>query len=188
MINARKALDRMLEGNERFVNGRSIHPNKFQEVRNAQLDKQTPHAIVISCSDSRVPVELVFDTGFGDIFVIRTAGHVISTEVIASVEYAVKYLGVKLIMVLGHYNCGAIGAAMASRTPENFNELSDYLKSLVSHIHPAIGDIEDYDRAIEQNVKYQVQELLTKDEDIAQRAIVIGAVYCLETGKVEVLK
>ena len=90
MIKPQKALDRLIEGNKRFVNNASIHPNRCQETKASLVSKQTPYAIILSCSDSRVPLEIIFDAGLGDIFAIRTAGHVLSQEVMGSIELLIQ--------------------------------------------------------------------------------------------------
>ena len=100
MISPKAALNKLIEGNERFANDKSIYPNRCEETKNALLRQQKPFAAVLSCSDSRMPIEIIFDAGLGDIFAVRTAGHVLSKEVMGSLEYAVKSLGVKLIVVL----------------------------------------------------------------------------------------
>ena len=102
---------RMLQGNRRFAEGKPDHPWQDKETRQTLLDGQNPDAAVLSCSDSRVPPEIIFDQGLGDLFTVRTAGQLIDSAVIASLEYAVKKLHVSLICVLGHEHCGAIEAA-----------------------------------------------------------------------------
>src|SRR3954469_10461628 len=106
-VSSSVALQRLHDGNARFVSGASQHPNQTAEARQALVSGQAPFAALLSCVDSRVPPELVFDTGLGELFVARTAGQVIDEAVIGSLEYAVSALGVRLIMVLGHSGCGA---------------------------------------------------------------------------------
>ncbi len=161
------------------------------------LKEQKPFAAVLSCSDSRVPIEIIFDAGLGDIFAVRTAGHVLSKEVMGSLEYAVKSIGVKLIMILGHENCGAVKTAIESYQNKNHDELSDNLQSIMSHIYPAIEkvgiDDEDFlNTAVRSNIQYQLYDLLKKDEYIAKKVqsgdiALVGAIYSLAKGTVEVL-
>jgi carbonic anhydrase len=102
----------LLDGNERFVRGRMEHPHQDAGRRTATLDGQQPFAAILGCSDSRAAVEIVFDRGLGDLFVVRTAGHMVGAEVLASLEFAVAVLGAPLVVVLGHDSCGAVGAAL----------------------------------------------------------------------------
>lgn len=199
MISPKEALTKLVEGNARFSADNSIHPNRCIETKNALLREQKPFAAVLSCSDSRVPIEIIFDAGLGDIFAVRTAGHVLSKEVMGSLEYAVKSLGVKLIMVLGHENCGAIDTAIQTLKNEEYADLSENLQSIMNHIYPAIENVEDHvdnseflNTAVKANIKYQLDDLLNKDPYIAQRVeegklAIIGAMYSLATGKVEIL-
>ena len=199
MIKAEEALKRLMDGNKRFINNESVHPNRCQETKDSLLEKQTPFAVVLSCSDSRVPIEIIFDAGFGDIFVIRTAGHVLSQEVLGSIEYAVKNLDVKLVMILGHDNCGAVKSAIKTYKEKSLHELSPNLKSIMSHIYPAVEKVdcehcEDsvfLDHAIKENVHYQVDDLLKRDSYIAEKVaqgevMVVAANYNLKTSEIEV--
>ncbi len=198
MLSSKEALSRLMEGNERFAKDQSLHPNRCSETKSALLKQQKPFVAVLSCSDSRVPIEIIFDAGLGDIFAVRTAGHVLSKEVMGSLEYAIKTLGVKLIMILGHENCGAIQTAIETYQNETYDELSENLQSIMNHIYPAIENLpsvcENFlDSAIKSNIAYQVEDLMKKDKYIAQKVkddeiMVIGAEYSLATGKVELIK
>lgn len=197
MIKPEVALQRLIDGNERFYNGDSIHPNLGEELRNALVKKQTPYAAIIACSDSRVPVEIVFDAGIGDLFVIRTAGHVLSKETLGSLEYAVTKLKVKLVMILGHDNCGAVQTALAAYKTNKYEDLSENIQSLLEHINPFFDKLDMHcphllDTAITSHIKYQVDDLVKKDKYLAHLAddkkiLIVGAKYNLETGKVEIL-
>ena len=197
MISPKEALFRLMDGNERFSNDESLHPNRCSETKSGLIKQQKPFVAVLSCSDSRVPIEIIFDAGLGDIFSVRTAGHVLSKEVIGSLEYAVKELGVKLIMILGHENCGAIQTAIETYQSETYDQLSENLQSIMNHIYPAIEDLrcdsEDFlDSAIKSNIAYQVEDLMKKDDYIAKKAasgeiMLIGAEYSLATGKVQLV-
>ena len=197
MIDAKEALQRLIDGNKRFVNNKSIHPNRSQETKDSLISKQTPFAVVLSCSDSRVPLEIIFDAGLGDIFVIRTAGHVLSQEVMGSIEYAVVHLGVKLIMILGHDNCGAVHSAVETYKSKTLDTVSPNLKSILMEIYPAIEKVDEnlseedfHNEAIRQNVEYQAKDLLIKDAYIEKKVetgeiMVVKANYNLKTSEVE---
>jgi len=199
MISSQEALNRLIEGNDRFAQGNSVHPNRCEETKNALLKQQKPFVAVLSCSDSRVPIEIIFDAGLGDIFAVRTAGHVLSKEVIGSLEYAVKMIGVKLVIILGHENCGAIKTALTTYQNKEYGELSENLQSIMNHIYPAIENVpkdthEDdlLNSAIKANINYQVEDLIKKDDYLAGKIksgdiMLLGAEYSLATGKVEFL-
>ena len=129
-MTAEKALEFLKEGNKRFLNNLSVNRNTLQLI-NETADKQFPFAAVLSCSDSRVPVELVFDQGLGDVFSVRLAGNIASLNAIGSIEYALTILGSKLVLVLGHSSCGAVSAACDDIKMDNLNEL-------LAYIHPAV--------------------------------------------------
>lgn len=196
MISPQEALEKLIEGNKRFANGDSQHPNRCDETKNALLKQQKPFVAVLSCSDSRVPVEIIFDAGLGDIFAVRTAGHVLSKEVMGSLEYAIRTLGVKLIMILGHENCGAIRTAVETYQNKGYDELSENLQSILNHIYPAIEQTvcenDDFlNSAVKSNINYQLEDLKKKDDYIKQKVEngeikLVGAMYSLATGKVEI--
>jgi len=195
MIEAREALKKLIEGNKRFAQGESSHPNMGQEVRDGLINEQKPFAVILACSDSRVPVEIIFDVGIGDLFVIRSAGHVMSKEALGSIEYAVGQLGVKLVMILGHDNCGAVESALNVYKSGKYDELSGNLKVLMNHIYPVFDKMEkscknSLDAAIDANIKYQLQDLLSNDPYLASRKdknfLLVGARYNFETGLVDV--
>jgi len=204
MLSPQEALNKLIEGNKRFANDVSIHPNRCEETKNALLRQQKPFVAVLSCSDSRVPIEIIFDAGLGDIFAVRTAGHVLSKEVLGSLEYAIKTLGVKLVMILGHENCGAIRTAVETYQNKNYDELSENLQSIMNHIYPAIkkinndatfndGKIGDFlNLAVKSNIHYQLEDLINKDDYIAKKIeegeiALVGAIYSLAKGTVEIL-
>ena len=200
MSSPKETLEKLLEGNKRFAEGKSTHPNLGEEIREMLLSQQDPSAVVISCSDSRVPVEIIFDSGIGDIFVIRTAGHVLSKEVLGSIEYAVKKLNVNLVMVLGHDDCGAIKAALNSYKINSYRNLTENLKSILNHIYPAFERLDFQncesnliDCAIKSNINYQYEDLLKKDKYLAskvkkEKIMLVKANYNLKTGLVEIIK
>ena len=146
----KEALERLMKGNERFVKGRAIQPNGSPEHRRELLAGQEPFAVVLGCSDSRVPPEIIFDCGLGEIFVIRVAGNILDDVVIGSIEYAVEHLGTRLVLVLGHESCGAVGASLEG------GEAGGHIDSIVNAIVPAVesvraqkGDL--YENAIKAN-------------------------------------
>ncbi|MFA6989369.1 MAG: carbonic anhydrase [Candidatus Gastranaerophilaceae bacterium] len=196
MIDADKALEKLLEGNKRFVNDKSLHPNRCQEARLRMIDGQKPFAVIISCSDSRVPTEIIFDAGLGDLFVIRSAGHSIATATLGSVEYAVEYLGVKLIMILGHDDCGAIQAATCNNHIET---LPKNLKAIVKNFVPAVeaakkdcvNEIDVVNTAVKYNVLNTIAELIIKAPVIAKQVEknnikIVGANYNFTNSEVEI--
>lgn len=185
-------LSLLKEGNVRFVEGKSFHPN--QEIsRRTELAAagQEPSATILACSDSRDPVELIFDRGVGDLFVVRVAGNVAGLSELATMEYGVTHLGTPLLIVMGHSKCGAVTAAVKGA------ELHGHLPSLISLIKPAAekaknsGPEEEYvPRAIELNVWQQVENIFAKSALIREFAAagkvqIIGAVYDIATGKVQ---
>jgi carbonic anhydrase len=190
-----EALDRLMHGNVRYVANDPLEKD-FSAGRAARVKAQYPIAAILGCSDSRVAPELAFDQGPGDIFVIRVAGNFVNDDGLASFEYAVKYLGVPLLMVLGHTNCGAVGAAVKVVTERA--ELPGHLPELVKAIEPAViaahgrhpGDL--VAAAIEENVRLSVKHLI---EDVpvlsealaAKKIAVSGGVYDLATGRVDLI-
>jgi carbonic anhydrase len=194
-ITADEALARLKSGNERYVQGKATHPNA-DAARRAETakDGQHPIAIVIGCADSRQPVEILFDQGVGDIFVIRVAGNVAGTDEIGSAEYAVEHLGVSLCIVLGHSKCGAVTAAVAG------GEVHGCVGALVKDIKPAVAaaqkehpELKEQDlipAAIEANVRQSMAHLTSHSEVLAKLALdgklrIEGGVYDLETGQIK---
>jgi carbonic anhydrase len=191
-LSADEALKRLLDGNKRFVSGHVKSPNRTA-ARRAELAKsQHPIAVVVSCSDSRVPPELLFDQGFGDVFVVRTAGNIVDSITLGSIEYAVDHLGTKLIVVLGHERCGAVTAALqGGETPGNIKSVVDAIKPAVEKgkaLHTGHGEV--LDTCIISNVK-QVAEKIRKTAPILSEKVedgmlkVVGAYYDLDTGMVD---
>lgn len=190
-LDADEALKRLLEGNKRYASGQAKGPNRTAARRAELATSQRPIAVVVSCSDSRVPPELLFDQGFGDVFVVRTAGNIVDSIGLGSIEYAVDHLGAKLIVVLGHERCGAVTAAMQG------GEAPGNIKSVVDAIKPAVekgkarhtGHGEVLDTCIISNVK-QVAEKIRKTAPILSEKVedgmlkVVGAYYDLDTGAV----
>lgn len=184
--NPDEALEYLRQGNKRFVD-QTLHPEHpsrtMDRVKNL-ASGQTPFAAVLSCADSRVPVEIIFDQGFGDVFVTRVAGNITTNEITASLEFGTAVLGAKVLMVLGHSSCGAVKATMAGAP------VPGVISSLYYSIKPAVHKCgENVDKAIEENVKYQVEQLkvspVLTDLVKSGKLKIVGGVYDLATGKVE---
>lgn len=178
------ALQRLRDGNARFVAGTPIAPNRDLAQLRALAPKQMPFAAVLGCADSRVPVEILYDQGFGDLFAVRVAGNVATAVEIASLEYAAGVLDVEVIKVLGHGNCGAVKAALAG------DPVPGQISTLFQHIVPALDRRNmDLDAAIAANVRYQVRKLREASPLLAQRVaagqlVIEGGVLDLDTGTV----
>lgn len=184
---------RLVEGNLRFVSGNPSHPDETLERLRDLKKGQNPFAVLVSCSDSRVPPELLFDQGFGDIFSIRTAGNVIGDYELGSIEYAIENLGCELVVVMGHTDCGAIKAYVES--DGHYNHF-DHIKKIVEYIEEESEEKElvshhqlTLSKAVEANIHHGVH--LLKDSEpiiktfVAKKHVkIIGALYDLETGKV----
>ncbi len=187
-LDARSALLELQAGNRRYAAGKATRPRQTAERRSEVAKGQEPLAVVVSCSDSRVPPEIVFDCGLGDLFVIRTAGHVIDEMVLASVEYGVEHLGIPLVLVLGHSSCGAVKAAI-----EGGGSLG-HLSSLLAAVRPAVADAQGQSgdivaNAVRANVQRAVRRLESSALALAgsggeNRLLIAGAIYDLATGEV----
>lgn len=191
-------LARLLEGNKRFVNGELVHPRRKPEDYVPLAEGQAPLAVIVSCADSRVAPELIFDQGVGDLFVVRVAGNVVNgtgATVKGSIEYAVAELGVPLILVLGHSQCGAVKAAI--KHIDANDALPGAISGLVDLIRPAVAEVKGksgnlLDNAIKANVMVGVHRLKHLEPILADSVKkgnlkVVGAVYDLRSGKVTVL-
>ena len=195
-MTADQALARLVEGNERFMRGEARFPTVQKEVLADLAKGQQPYATILGCSDSRVPPELVFDAGFGELFIVRVAGNVISAEIMGTLQYAGMHLQTPLFVVMGHSGCGAVKAALA--TKEQGASHPDRIALLLENIYPALEDVDGallpgqmLDAAIEANVRWSMQQVLETPE-ARQRAKqgvmkLVGAVYDLETGRVRFL-
>ena len=185
---AKEALGILLQGNQRFVSGQNAYPNQSLERRTQLLEGQHPFAIVLTCSDSRVPPEVIFDQGLGDIFVVRTAGNVLDEIALGSIEYAVEHLKVPLILVMGHQKCGAVSATAAG------GEAPGHIASVVEKIMPAVeqarslpGDL--VTNAIDLNIKLITSELRSSEPILLEfvkssQLEVVGSRYDLDSGLV----
>ena len=190
-VTAAQAVEQLRAGNARFVAHQATHPRQDAARVRALGSGQRPIAIVLSCSDSRVPPEVVFDQGLGDLFVIRVAGNIANDAVIGSIEYAVEHLGAPLVVVMGHQRCGAVSAAMAG------GESGNHIHALVDAIMPVVAEAkkstsDPLDAAVRLNVQKVVGELERSQPMLAEAAAhskirIVGAYYALDTGAVSLL-
>lgn len=200
MITASEALSRLKSGNDRFVANVRSAEAILSQVRRAELaTAQTPFAIIVGCSDSRVPAEIVFDAGLGDLFVIRVAGNIVAPSQVGSVEFAADRFGVRLVVVLGHTSCGAIDATLQSLGQQS-SPASRNVMSIVERIRPAVAPLAQTElardpaalsqAAMRANVMASVSHLRHGSETLERLALesgllVVGAQYDLTTGVVE---
>ena len=200
MISALEALERLREGNRRFVSGTQGRDTELCHSPRPELSaKQEPCAIILGCSDSRVPAEIVFDQGVGDLFVIRVAGNIVAPSLVGSVEFAAEQFGTRLVVVLGHSRCGVILAGLEAMRQPTVSQ-SPNLKAIVDKVRPAIEeslrteqgrDPADIVRhAVRANVSASANHLRHDSEILARLVenddlLVVGAEYSLETGEVE---
>lgn len=200
MISAQEALQRLREGNQRYVEETRSNDTLTGRVRRrAVAESQEPFAVILGCSDSRVPAEIIFDQGLGDLFVIRVAGNIVAPSQIGSIEFATDRFGLRLIVVLGHSNCGAITATLEELS-RGSKEQSPYLRSIVDRIRPSVQAFIDtpiakdkeahIHHAVRQNIRMSANHLRHGSDLLEQGIdknglIVVGAEYNLETGIVE---
>ncbi|HEU4531555.1 MAG TPA: carbonic anhydrase, partial [Steroidobacteraceae bacterium] len=200
MTSAPEALTRLRDGNRRFASDtRSRESLTTQAHRDAVATAQTPFAIILGCSDSRVPAEIVFDQGLGDLFVIRVAGNIVAPSQVGSVEFAAARFGTRLVVVMGHSQCGAVLATLEELRRPNENQ-SRNLAAIVDRVRPAVAGllhtnlVHDHDALVKEAVRAnirastnhlrhgsQVLEQLIKEEGL----VIVGAEYSLETGEVD---
>ncbi len=194
---ADEALARLVAGNERFVRGEARFPTVQKEILAGLAAGQQPYATILGCSDSRVPPELIFDAGFGELFIIRVAGNIVSPDVMGTLQYAATHLGTPLFVVLGHEGCGAVDAALAVKFDRA--QMPSRISVLVDGIQPGLHDLpsassrRDLSRAaVEANVHWSMHQVLETPEGKARVAggvmKLVGAVYELETGRVRFLE
>ncbi len=187
-MNPDTALQQLMSGNERYVKGATTHPNQSIERRTELAGGQHPVAAILTCSDSRVAPEILFDQGLGDVFIIRNAGNVVEDVGLGSIEYALEHLGTRLVVVLGHAKCGAVTAATQG------SEAPGHIDSIVKHIQPAVqlarsqsGDL--VANSIKANVGIMEEKLKASEPFVAKMVKdgsvkVVGAVYDLASGAV----
>ncbi len=200
MVSALQALERLRAGNRRFVSGERAEHQLALEARRAELvEGQAPFAVILGCADSRVPVEIVFDQGLGDLFVIRVAGNIVAASQVGSIEFAVERFGTKLVVVLGHSRCGAVLATLEV-LQQPAGTQSRNLRAIVERIRPSIAELVTSDvardpealmrHAVRANVRASVNQLCRGSDTLerlvlADRLLVVGAEYCLESGVVD---
>nr|WP_321451979.1 carbonic anhydrase [uncultured Carboxylicivirga sp.] len=194
-LSTTEALASLKDGNKRYINGKSSHPHQNQHQRDITWEEgQHPFATIIACSDSRVPVELVFDVGIGDVFSIRIAGNVCDIDEVGSIEYGIAHLGTPVLVILGHSSCGAVTAVTRG------DEVHGSIPALVDNIAPAVElakhkhgsefSEELLNAAIENNVWQSIEDLLTHSPDARDlvkkgNLVIEGAIYDLHTGEVK---
>jgi len=189
---ADEALQRLIDGNARFVRGEARFPTVQKEILADLAKGQHPYATILGCSDSRVPPELVFDAGFGELFILRLAGNVISPEVMGTLQYAAVHLHTPLFVVLGHEGCGAVDAALAAK--HHGMAHPERIAMLLDSILPGLDGVGAHERtaAVEANVRWAMHQLRDTPEGQARMAEgrfkLIGAVYELATGRVRFLE
>lgn len=194
-VPAERALTLLKEGNAGFAMGQSARPRQNSDRVKEVASGQRPFATILGCSDSRVPSEIIFDQGLGDLFIVRTAGQVSTYASWGSIEFAEEILGTRLIVVLGHTKCGAVSAAVT------LPEVPGHIVTLINAIKPAVVEARKgtddpahlLDEAIRQNVRMQVEQLKSLEPVLAKRVRerslkIVGAVYDLETGKVDFIE
>jgi carbonic anhydrase len=192
---ADEALARLVAGNERFVRGQARFPTVQKEILAALAKGQRPYATVLGCSDSRVPPELIFDAGFGELFIVRVAGNVISPEVMGTLQYAGLHLRTPLFVVLGHEGCGAVAAALAARhgarEPARIAVLLDSILPGLHNLPPDLAPEEEMRTAVEANVRWSMHQLHetpeVRDRMVEGTMKLVGGVYELESGRVRFL-
>jgi carbonic anhydrase len=186
-----QALDKLMQGNRRYLFARMSHPVSNEERRREVAKAQHPFAVILGCADSRVSPEIVFDEGLGDLFVVRVAGNIVDDAILGSIEYAVEHLGTSVVLVLGHERCGAVQAAVAG------GEAPGHVGVLVQCIRPAVDSTrglpgDPVDNAVRANVTIMVQQL-RRSTPILSAAVaagklrIVGGRYDLDTGVVEIL-
>ncbi|WP_411128071.1 carbonic anhydrase [Streptomyces sp. x-19] len=191
----RRAFELLRAGNQRFVAGTPAHPNQDAARRAETAPAQRPFAVLFGCSDSRLAAEVIFDRGLGDLFVVRTAGHVVGAEVLGSVEYGVEVLDCPLVVVLGHDSCGAIGAACAAL--ETGVTPAGYIRDVVERVTPSVLAARAAGRVrpgeiLAEHVGHTVDLLLNRSRALAQRvadgrAAVVGLSYRLADGSADLV-
>jgi carbonic anhydrase len=190
---ADEALARLIAGNERFVRGEARFPTIQKEILAQMASGQRPYATILGCSDSRVPPELIFDAGLGELFIIRVAGNVVSSEVMGSLQYAAVHLKTPLFVVLGHENCGAVKAALAAeregaRERLRIELLLGRIRPAVAHLDRSLSGARLVNAAVEANVRWSMRQVLDTPEAKVRAAEgvmkMVGGVYELGSGRV----
>ncbi|BAZ53801.1 carbonic anhydrase [Nostoc sp. NIES-4103] len=190
-INSNQALGLLLDGNQRFIHQKPKYPHQSLERLRLVAKAQYPFAAILGCADSRIPAEIIFDQGLGDLFVVRVAGNVASDMAIGSLEYATAVLGTQLIVVLGHSKCGAVAEAIKNAPlPGRIGYIVENIKPALAKVKPTTGD-RNYDAVI-ANIQYQAQKLPQDSTILAQllhkgKLKIVSACYDIDTGKVSII-
>ncbi|MGK5637860.1 carbonic anhydrase [Streptomyces sp. URMC 126] len=194
-LSPQEALDVLLAGNKRFVSGAQEHPNQDAARRTEVVPAQNPFAVLFGCSDSRLAAEIIFDRGLGDLFVVRTAGHVAGPEVLGSIEYGVSVLGCPLVVVLGHDSCGAVAATRSA--VQDGTTASGYVRDVIERVTTSVlavraaGRTEEED-FIAEHIRHTVDLLLDRSRTLSEavaagRTAVVGLAYRLTDGAAHVV-
>lgn len=190
-VSANEAIKRLLDGNQRFINQKRKYPDQSLERLRLVAKAQYPFAAILGCADSRVPAEIVFDQGLGDLFVVRVAGNVVSDTVIGSLEYSTTVLGSQLIVVLGHKRCGAVAEAIKNEPlPGRIGLIIEGIKPSVERVKLRTGDI--MQDAVIANIQYQTEKLQEKSTILANllredKLKIVSACYDIDTGKINII-
>ena len=191
MVSGEEALEKLIAGNKRYIAAKQAHPRQTEADRQALSSGQSPFAIILTCSDSRVPPEIIFDQGLGDLFVIRVAGNIVDDVGLGSIEYAAAHLHTPLLVVLGHSHCGAVGATVSGADLEgHLPALAEAIQPAVDQARPEAGDL--LDNAINANARMVADQLRGAEPVLAGlvqtgQLQVVAARYDLETGIIEIL-
>lgn len=185
-----RSLQLLMNGNKRYTSGTARHDHQDASTRNSLIKSQHPFAVIVGCSDSRVPGEIIFDQGLGDLFSVRTAGEVQGDASVGSIEYAVEHLGTQLVVVLGHESCGAVDAAIkGGHAPGHIGSLIEAIEPAVKSVKTKPGSL--LDNAVTANVKMVVSQLrsdaLLRERIETGKLRVVGARYDLHTGVVTII-
>jgi carbonic anhydrase len=192
----KEGLKRLAAGNKRFVDGTSVHSRSSKEIRKQLVGGQQPFAAVLGCSDSRVPPELIFDQGLGDLFIVRNAGNLVTDDVMGSLQYAGLHLNIQLLVVLGHGGCGAVTAALGAlskgeKHPQRIQTLLHIIEPGLKDLDPKLTGAARLSAAVEANVRWSMHLIAESPEGKKaleeKRFEMAGAVYELETGSVRFL-
>ncbi|MFB6805182.1 carbonic anhydrase [Streptomyces sp. NPDC056387] len=191
----REAFELLMDGNQRFVRGATEHPNQDAARRTEVAPSQQPFAVLFGCSDSRLAAEIIFDRGLGDLFVVRTAGHVAGTEVLGSIEFGVSVLDAPLVVVLGHDSCGAVAAACSAL--ENGQTPGGFVRDVVERVTPSVlaaraAGRETADEILAEHIEHTVDLLLERSRVLAERVAagrlgVVGLSYRLVDGSAQLV-
>lgn len=190
-ISPNEALQRLIDGNNRFIQQKRTYPDQSLERLQLVAKAQYPFAAILGCADSRVPTELIFDQGIGNLFVVRVAGNVVNDIILGSLEYATSILGSPLIVVLGHRRCGAVAEAIKNEfLPGKIGNVVEGIKPAIAKAKLVTGDMNE--NAIIANIQYQADKLQKNSTILAQlvgkgKLKVVGASYDIETGKITIV-